>query len=226
MTRPTKDLKDLTGDPFTDIADISDRPDGARMDQMRQRIIEKVNSLPMTAQSFSGWEDKGRDGISMSDLYGDRYSQRDGMDDQERELAFNAAWSQVEHLSGPEIEALDERDRRSAAFFADLNNEFQRRYPALANDPRLEVAIAMHYQEITENGKDPGHVIASDPMRFLESVANMIPMLEKSEGRATEGRADVSYGNNPSAKYDPDPDKLGSLIDELREEQRKLGIYG
>jgi hypothetical protein len=83
----------------------------------------------------------------------------------------------------------------------------------------------MHYQEIAENGKDPGTVIASDPDGFLRSVANMIPMLEKSEGRATEGRTDVSYGSNPAAKYDPDPDKLGDMVDEVRQEQKKLGLW-
>jgi hypothetical protein len=220
--------------------DISDRADSVRVDEMRSRLIEKINSLPGNHASFAGWNEKGKDGLSMADLYGPAHDQRDGLDDDQRQLIYETVAPQFENLSGPQIEALDQRDMQRAQQANTLWSEFEARFPELAKDSeRVEVAIAIHDDELRSYGQNPDVIRREDPTGYVRGVAEASKYVESNIrtthddlGLEDSGRdVGLSYGGSvarhapaterPSKGNDP----AGSMRDELIEQQRKLGLW-
>jgi hypothetical protein len=240
MARPTRDLKHLTGSPWDEMEDISDRPDSLRMDEMRQRLIDRINAMPGNSASFAEWSTPNSSGISDEMLYGPAHEQRDGLDDDQRQLIYESVARQFESLSGPQIEALDQRDMQRAQQANTLWSEFEARFPELAKDSeRVEVAIALHDDELRSYGQNPDIIRRDDPTGYVRGVAEAAGYVESNIrtthddlGLEDSGRdVGLSYGGSvarhafaterPSKGNDP----AGSMRNELIEQQRKLGLW-
>jgi hypothetical protein len=240
MARPTRDFKHLTGDPFSELEDISDRSDSVRMDEMRQRLIDRINAMPGNSASFAGWNEKGKDGLSMADLYGPAHDQRDGLDDDQRQLIYETVAPQFENLSGPQIEALDQLDAQRTQLANTLWSEFEARFPQLAADSaRVEAAIAIHDDELRSYGQNPDIIRRDDPTGYVRGVAEASKYVESNIrtthddlGLEDSGRdVGLSYGGGPRQASVTDKrsgkgkDAAGEMRDELIAEQRKLGLW-
>jgi hypothetical protein len=241
MTRPTRDLQHLSGDPFTALEDISDRPDSLRMDQMRQRIIDKIESLPGNHGTALGWSEQNRAGISEELLYGPYHELRDGLSDDQRQIAFDAAWEQVEHLSGPQIAAFDERDAQAHRTSEAMWSDFHTTYPQWSAE-QVEVAAAATIEEMRGYGINPDKALSDWP-DFKERLAHTLKfgsahgyVPEAMEARDLalndDGRSmGLDYGGGASPRQTPandtrkGKDPAGEMRDELIEQQRKLGLF-
>jgi len=235
MARPTKDLKDLVGDPFTDLPDVSDRPDSARIEEMRERLIERINSLPGNSASFAGWNEKGRDGLSMADLYGPAGEQRDGLDDDQRQLIYETVAPTFERLSAPQIDALDRQDQEREQQASHLWSEFAQRFPELSKDPeKVQVAIALHDDELRSYGQNPELIRRDDPVGYVRGVAEASRHVVESNGPDTrhapssddDGRSSsLSYGEGSRRSAPDKREDDGDMIADLQAIQRRSGLW-
>jgi hypothetical protein len=241
MARPTLDLKDLTGSPFDDMADISDRPDSLRIDEMRQKLIDRINAMPGNSATALNWSEKNRAGISDELLYGPHHELREGLDWDQRQLIYETVAPQFENLSGPQIAALDERDAQAHRTSEAMWSDFHTTYPQWSAE-QVEVAAAATIEEMRGYGINPDKAL-SDWSDFKERLAHTLKfgsahgyMPELMEERERDlpnddGRSmGLDYGGAgprqaPATDTRRNKDPAGSMREELIEEQRKLGLW-
>jgi hypothetical protein len=252
------DLSDLTGlwDANGPIyrRDATDKPDEARMESMREEIARRIDSIPANAQTASDWDTPNKWGVSDLDLHGP-YDSR-GLDPEQKALAYQAVvegrsrsdgvetlehghqlgGTGLESLSQADIDALDQRDRDMKQSADRMWSEFVMRFPELSQDPeRVQVAIALHDDELRSYGQNPDVIRRDDPIGYVKGVAEASRHVVGSDGpdtrhapaSADDGRStSLSYGegsrHSASDKRDDDD---GGLVAQIREIQRRSGLY-
>ena len=254
MTRNRRELPDIgditgqfnsNGNPIYR-RDLTDTPDPSRMAEMREEVIARINAIPANAQTASDWDIPNKYGVSDLELHGPRDSY--GLDEDQKRQAHEAIVNgrslsdgveTLEHghvlggtgldsLSQQDIDALDRQDQQREQLAALLNNEFTQRYPTLAADPeRVQVAIAIHDDELRSFGQNPDVIRRDDPIGYIKGVAEASRYVVESNGPDAsndDGRTtSLSYGEGVRA-----PDKRedkSDMIADLQNLQRKSGLW-
>jgi hypothetical protein len=87
------DLSDVTGqidaqgNPIYR-RDLTDTPDPARMQSMRDEIVRRIDSIPANSQTATDWDNPNKFGVSDLELYGPRDSF--GLDEDQKRQAYQA----------------------------------------------------------------------------------------------------------------------------------------
>jgi hypothetical protein len=261
MTRRTDtlpDLSDLTGqidaqgNPLYR-RDLQDTPDPSRMQSMRDEIVRRIDSIPANAQTATDWDNPNKFGVSDLELFGPRDSF--GLDEDQKRQAYQAVvegrsrsdgvetlehghqlgGTGLESLSQADIDHLDRQDQEREQHAASLWNEFAARFPQLAADPeKVQVAIALHDDELRSYGQNPDVIRREDPIGYVKGVAEASRHVVESNGPDTrhipasddDGRtSSLSYGEG-SRRSAPSRDKDdGDMIADLQAIQRRSGLW-
>jgi hypothetical protein len=253
------DLGDITGqfnhngNPILR-RDLTDTPDPARIADMRERLLARINELPRNAQSGAGWSEPNKWGISNDDLYGPYDSKN--LDAEQRELAYRAITEgrsraegveYLEHghvlgsegldgLSQSDIDRLDANDARIAQESADMWRDFAERWPDLAADPQLVAeAVEVANHEIAQYGDNPTAVARHDRANYLKHVAQAarngsttrqnLETYREYGIEPADSRTDVSYGGGGPKAAASKREEKSDMVEDLQFLQRKSGLW-